>query len=147
MHKVLFSSASDHWVSPKDIYNYYKKLCWYDPCPLHASFDGLSIDWGYMSYVNPPYSNIGAWVDKSIEEAKKGKTIVLLVPARTDTKWFHKLVRCASDIMFIVGRLKFGNATSSAPFPSCLVCLRHTAYGRLTVVWRPRDNLCLERWL
>lgn len=123
MNKVLFSKKSDHWKTPKNIYDYYIiKNSFFDPCPYHAKFDGLNIEWKDTNFVNPPYSNIKDWVDKAIEENKKGKIVVLLIPARTDTKYFRKLVDYGCDIIFITGRLHF-NESNSAPFPSCEINL------------------------
>ncbi|MFH1318495.1 MAG: DNA N-6-adenine-methyltransferase, partial [Candidatus Omnitrophota bacterium] len=72
--------------------------------------------------VNPPYGkNIINWIKKGYEESKKGKTIVMLIPSRTDTKWWHEYVMKAKEIRFIKGRLKFGGSINSAPFPSCII--------------------------
>jgi len=81
------------------------------------------------NYVNPPYSQLKKWINKAIEEHKKGKQITLLIPARTDTKAFMKLVRYGSKITFIIGRLHF-NESNPAPFPSMLVTL--TGTGKTT---------------
>ena len=135
MNKVLFSKNSDNWRTPKVLYEYYIKNGFFDPCPYQANFDGLSIEWKEANFVNPPYSKIKEWVDKSIEEHKKGKIVVLLIPARTDTKYFRKLVDYGVDITFITGRLHF-NESNSAPFPSCIIFLT----GRLTRChWRNRE--------
>lgn len=76
-------------------------------------------------FVNPPYSEIESWVAKSFYEGHKDNTlVVLLIPARTDTKYFHDFCLYRSEIRFIKGRLRFGNAESSAPFPSMLVIFR-----------------------
>jgi len=126
MDKVLFSKKSDHWATPKDLY---EKLNTefnfnFDPCPLNSSFDGLSIPWGSRVFVNPPYSNIRDFLEKGIAEINLGNVCVcvFLIPARTDTKWFHELVYGKAEIRFIKGRLKFGDGESSAPFPS-MVCI------------------------
>ena len=59
---------------------------------------------------------------KAFEEAKNNRaTVVMLLPVRSDTKWWHKYVMKSNSLTFIKGRLKFGSATSSAPFPSCVV--------------------------
>jgi len=121
--KALFSSNTDDWSTPKDLYD---KLndefnFTFDPCPLHSEVDGLKIDWGTSVFVNPPYSNIKGFLIKAHEELdKESKTIVFLVPSRTDTKWFHEYVYGKAELRFIKGRLKFGNAKNSAPFPSML---------------------------
>ena len=83
--------------------------------------NGLEMDWGNSTFCNPPYGReIGKWTKKAVEEAEKGKTIVLLIPSRTDTRWWQNDIMKATEIRFIKGRLKFGNATNSAPFPSAL---------------------------
>lgn len=122
MDKVLFSKNSDNWATPKVMYDFYTMNDYFDPCPLNSQFDGLTIEWKEKNFVNPPYSKIKYFVDKSIMEHKKGKEVILLIPARTDTKYFRKLVDYGCDIVFITGRLHFNNS-NSAPFPSCLIYL------------------------
>lgn len=99
--------------------------------------NGLLKSWiNYSTFINPPYSQIKRWIQKSIDEMDNrfetyGKTgqkpspIVLLVPARTDTKYFHKIAsHPMCNIVFIKGRLQFDkNKTSKAPFPSCIIIL------------------------
>lgn len=121
---VMFSSASDHWSTPSELYQALDKEFNFDfdPCPLNCTkFDGLSIKWGNMNFVNPPYSDIKNWMKKAAEERKEGRKSVLLVPSRTDTKWWHEYAMNASEIRFLKGRLKFGDSKNSAPFPSALV--------------------------
>lgn len=96
----------------------------FDPCPTGHTFDGLEIEWGDRNFVNPPYGRqIGKWVDKAIEQAAKGRLVVLLVPARTDTVWWHNLMAAASEIRFIRGRLHFDDGGGKATFPSAVVVL------------------------
>lgn len=121
-NKVMFSSATDNWSTPKDVYvaldaefNFND-----DPCPLNGS-GGLEREWGGATFVNQPYSELKLWIKKGYEEAQKGKTIVFLIPSRTDTKWWHEYVMKAKEIRFIKGRLKFGGSKNSAPFPSAIV--------------------------
>lgn len=121
MNKVLFSKKSDIWETPKVIYDLYvKEKNFFDPCPINPKEDGLKIEWKEKNFVNPPYSQIAKWVDKAIEETEKGKTVILLVPARTDTKWFRKLYDYGSYFSFVTGRLKFSDK-GSAPFPSVFI--------------------------
>jgi site-specific DNA-methyltransferase (adenine-specific) len=78
-------------------------------------------------FCNPPYGReVGKWVEKSYKEAKKkNTTVVMLIPARTDTRYFHDYIyHKAKEIRFIKGRLKFGKATNAAPFPSMVVVFR-----------------------
>lgn len=123
--KGCFSHKSDHWTTPKVLYDLYvKENGHFDPCPLHCvSFDGLSIPWKEKNFVNPPYSQIDKWVDKAIQESKLHKKVVLLLPVRTDTKWFEKLSKYGITVHFFTGRLKFGDSKNSAPFPLMLVFL------------------------
>lgn len=88
--------------------------------------NGLSRDWGERVFCNPPYGReIGRWVQKSFEESRKKNTlVVMLIPARTDTKYFHDYIYGKAEIRFIRGRLKFGNAKTAAPFPSMVVIFR-----------------------
>lgn len=81
---------------------------------------------GHTVFCNPPYGReIGKWVQKAWEEhAANRNTVVMLLPARTDTKWFHKYIYGKAEIRFVRGRLKFGNAGNSAPFPSMIVIYR-----------------------
>lgn len=78
-------------------------------------------------FCNPPYGRqIGEWVKKAYEESRKPNTlVVMLIPARTDTKWFHDYILGKAEIRFIRGRLKFGGADNAAPFPSMVVVFRH----------------------
>lgn len=80
---------------------------------------------GERCFCNPPYSEIAAWVKKAYLESSAPKTvIVLLIPARTDTRYFHEYILHRAEVRFIKGRLKFGEATNSAPFPSMIVIYR-----------------------
>lgn len=120
--KALLSHASDEWATPKYIYDQAMEKGMYDPCPLGGTSNGLKSDWGADNYVNPPYSQLLRWVEKSIEQHRKGKSVLLLIPARTDTKAFRMLYEHGSEITFITGRLRFNDA-GTAPFPSMLVRL------------------------
>lgn len=126
LNRVIFSSASDEWSTPKDTYDALDAEFGFndDPCPLGGKENGLLRSWKSPIFVNPPYSDIKPWMEKALFESKAKKTIVLLVPSRTDTKWFHDYAMKASEIRFIRGRLKFGNAKNNAPFPSCIVIFR-----------------------
>ena len=80
---------------------------------------------GELVFCNPPYSQIAKWVQKCYEESiKPGTVVVLLIPARTDTKYFHDYILHRSEIRFIKGRLKFGGGKYNAPFPSMVVIFR-----------------------
>lgn len=125
--KVHFSSQKLDWQTPKDVYDKLDDEFHFDfdPCPVNPTFDGLSIEWGDSNFVNPPYGReIGRWVKKGYEEYLKCKTVVFLVPSRTDTKWWHEYLMNADEIRFIKGRIKFGDSKNSAPFPSAIVIFK-----------------------
>ena len=103
---------SDNWATPKELYDKLNAEFKFDfdPCPLHSDFDGLTIEWGKSNYINPPYSRQlkEAFVIKAIEESKKGKVCVMLLPVSTSTKLFHKhILPNAKDIRFLEGRVRF----------------------------------------
>ena len=85
--------------------------------------DGLKQKWGGTVWCNPPYGKgIIQWVKKAYAETQNGVTTVMLLPARTDTQWFHDYVLPSAELRFIRGRLKFGGGKDTAPFPS-IVCI------------------------
>jgi hypothetical protein len=124
MNRVLFSSASDRWATPRHVYETLDAEFHFDldPCPLDGEQDGTSpeVIWaGKRVFCNPPYGPI---IGKFLARAAEAEIAVFLVPARTDTKWFHNLVLPkAKEIRFLRGRLKFGESKNSAPFPSMIV--------------------------
>lgn len=121
----LFKSSRTDWKTPRQVYQTLDAEFDFDfdPCPSKPKFDGLKVDWKKRNFVNPPYGReISKWVDKALDERRKGKLIVMLVASRTDTTWWHKLMRNAKEIRFIKGRLKFDDK-NSAPFPSAVVVL------------------------
>jgi site-specific DNA-methyltransferase (adenine-specific) len=133
--KVLFSSLSPHWNTPGFLYVQLKGEFHFndDPCPSGGIF-GLDRSWGTSTFCNPPYGRrIGEWIEKGIAEWRQGKMIVFLLPARTDTKWFHNLVLPnANEIRFIRGRLRFigqDGRSGRAPFPSMIIVFRHENAG------------------
>jgi hypothetical protein len=122
--KGMMTSLSPHWATPKWLYDELDKEFNFDfdPCPLQSSTDGLLIPWKKVNYINPPYGrSIGLWIKKAYES---GSVCVMLLPARTDTKWFHEYCMKADEIRWVKGRLKFGDAKNSAPFPSMIVIFR-----------------------
>ena len=142
--QAIFSSNTEEWETPVDFFdklnaefNFTLDPCASDQnykCSKHytKSDDGLSKNWsGETVFMNPPYGkNIYAWMNKAkCESSENGATIVCLVPARTDTKWFHdNVVGYADEIRFVKGRLKFGGSANSAPFPSMVVVYRGHKY-------------------
>jgi site-specific DNA-methyltransferase (adenine-specific) len=123
MDAILFSHNKDEWNTPRDLLDKLNSEFGFDcdPCPENAPFDGLELEWGDRNFVNPPYSKWQEWIKKGYDEYLKGKLVVFLLPARTDTKAFHDICMRANEIRFIRGRLKFGCSENSAPFPSMLV--------------------------
>ena len=139
MNHALFSSNSCEWETPLELF---KKLnnefCFtLDPCasPENAKcikyytkeHNGLNQDWSRQRvYCNPPYGReIGKWVKKCHDESKSNNALcVMLIPARTDTAWFHDYVYNKAEIRFLRGRLKFSNHKNSAPFPSMIVIFK-----------------------
>ncbi len=108
---------TDNWATPKSLYDELNKEFNFDfdPCPLNFDVitpekDGLLIDWGNSNFINPPYSKKlkEAFVMKAIEQSKKGKLCVMLLPVSTSTKLFHNHIKPnAKEIRFLRGRVKF----------------------------------------
>lgn len=127
--RVLFSAASDRWETPPAVKAalYREFGLNFDPCPLDGTTNGLgplfSIWQGRRVFCNPPYGpGLSTWLERGFE----AEIAVFLLPARTDTAWFHDLcLPYAAEIRFLRGRLKFGSATSGAPFPSMVVIFRY----------------------
>src|SRR3989344_4743040 len=120
MIPALISSKRMDWKTPKSLYNALNKKFNFDfdPCPPNPEFNGLAIDWGNCNFVNPPYGKqIKNWIKKAYIESKNGKVSVLLIPSRTDTRYWHDYVMKANQVWFIKGRLKFDDQNSPAPFP------------------------------
>ncbi|KKN65935.1 hypothetical protein LCGC14_0476380 [marine sediment metagenome] len=113
--------ANDNYGTPNWLMKVFEN--WFDPCPINAVFDGLNIRWEMKTYVNPPYSNPLPWVEKAIEESKKGKTIVMLLKADTSTKYYARLLESKARILFFSGRIKFAGQKNTATFPSMLCIL------------------------
>ena len=131
---VLFSSKSDEWSTPQTLFDTLNEEFHFtlDPCATDENAkckmyytifeNGLEKSWtGHCVFCNPPYSQIQKWVKKSAEEARKGATVVMLIPSRTDTRWFHDYIYNKAEIRFIKGRVRFGESKTGAPFPSMIV--------------------------
>ena len=137
---VMFSSKTNMWETPQDFFDELNNEFHFtlDVCavPENAKCekfytpddDGLSQPWDGTVWCNPPYGReIGKWVlTASIASGTRGTTVVMLLPARTDTRWFHDYIyqKERVEIRFLRGRLKFGNSKNSAPFPSMLAIFR-----------------------
>lgn len=141
--EVMFSSKTDLWATPSDFFNSVAEEFHFtlDVCALPDNAkcekffspvdDGLAQNWEGICWMNPPYGRvIGKWVQKAYESAKHGAIVVGLLPARTDTKWFHDYIYGKAEIRFIRGRLKFGGCANSAPFPNMLVIWKNKDVGK-----------------
>lgn len=138
MTKGMYTSSSEEWGTPQGLFNKLNKefnftldICASKEnakCPKYYTKeeDALKQEWGGVIWMNPPYGRkIGNWVKKAKEAAQQGKaTVVCLLPARTDTAWWHDYAMKADEIRLIRGRLKFGDGKGSAPFPSAVVVFK-----------------------
>nr|DAP15370.1 MAG TPA: DNA N-6-adenine-methyltransferase [Caudoviricetes sp.] len=131
---VMFSSKTGVWETPEYLFKALDAEFRFslDVCATKENAkcknyftpeqDGLKQRWIGTCWCNPPYGRgVGNWVKKA---AECGATVVMLLPARTDTQWFHEYIYGHAEIRFIKGRLKFGNAQNNAPFPSMIVIFR-----------------------
>ena len=150
MNEALFSSGKDDWETPQYIFDELNREFHFtlDPCAdsknhkcdrfFTIADNGLAQNWeGETVFCNPPYSpkkkgNPGQaeWIKKCYIESKKlGTTVVMLIPARTDTAAFHDYIYGKAEIRFIRGRIKFVGAKYSAPFPNMIVIFRGGRQG------------------
>lgn len=141
MNQALFSSATDEWATPQDFFDQLNDEFHFtlDVCATAENAkcakyytreqDGLKQDWtGEVVWCNPPYGRkMPLWIEKCYDHARRGGAAVMLIPARTDTRAFHDYIYRKAEIRFVKGRLKFGNAKDSAPFPSMVVIYRGDA--------------------
>jgi site-specific DNA-methyltransferase (adenine-specific) len=151
---VHFSSASDEWATPQWLFESLNMEFGFtlDVCSTHENAkcqrhftreeDGLKRIWaGEICWMNPPYGRtIKYWMAKAhqasvVEEA----TVVCLVPSRTDTVWWH-LFAMRHEIRLLKGRLKFGDGTGSAPFPSALVVMRPASFSLKSFEVKPSES-------
>lgn len=135
--EALYSSQTDMWETPQDLFDDLDREFHFDldvcAIPENAKCkkfytpeqDGLRQPWKGTCWCNPPYGrDIWKWVRRALFASVGGSTVVMLLPARTDTKWFHDYIYKRAEIRFVKGRLKFGNSKNSAPFPSMIVIFR-----------------------
>lgn len=145
----LFTSTTDEWPTPQDLFDTLNDEFRFDldPCADATNAkcerfytrddDGLDQDWTGTVFMNPPYGReMSRWVTKAREESEKGATVVCLIPARTDTAYWHEHVMQADEVRFIRRRLHFANdrhtqrkaegkaSAHNAPFPSVVVVFR-----------------------
>lgn len=138
--RSLFTSAKQTWETPdalfaelNDEFAFTVDVCAESATaklPRHWS-PAESAWWqpwaGETCWMNPPYSEVSKWMSKAVEASEAGATVVALVPSRTDTRWWHDYAMKADEIRFLRGRLKFGDAVNSAPFPSVVLVFREKA--------------------
>lgn len=130
---VFYSSKTDMWATPQDFFDALDAEFHFtlDACAVKENAkceayytpeqDGLDQPWTGRVWCNPPYGrNVGQWVKKAHDTASGG-FVVMLLPARTDTRWFHDYIYGKTEVRFIKGRLKFGSCQNAAPFPSMVV--------------------------
>ena len=133
----MMSSNTPEWATPQSFFDELNREFSFtlDPCSTHENAkcekhftkeeDVLSKDWGGGSvFCNPPYGReLPKWVKKCYDESRHA-TVVMLIPARTDTSYFHDYIYHKAEIRFVRGRLKFNDGKLGAPFPSMVVIFR-----------------------
>jgi phage N-6-adenine-methyltransferase len=142
-HVAAFMSEREDWATPQAFFDHLNTKYGFTldacatadnaKCPNYFTpdDDALTKRWKGTVFCNPPYShNIGRWVRKAREEALRGATVVMLIPARTDTSWFHKYIfGGARELYFVSGRLRFSGSNVNAPFPSCVAVFGGASLG------------------
>jgi site-specific DNA-methyltransferase (adenine-specific) len=123
--------TSDHWQTPDKIYKQLDDEFHFDfdPCPLHADFDGLAIKWGKRNYVNPPYTKTEKekFIRKAYLESLNGNLSVMLLPVSTSSYIFHEVIKPYAEVRFVKGRLSFcGN--------------KNAGFDSMIVIFRPKSN-------
>jgi phage N-6-adenine-methyltransferase len=142
MNTVHFMSEKMDWATPQELFDRLNQEFYFtlDVCALPENAkckryfspkeDGLQQKWTGVCWMNPPYGReIEQWMQKALQESERGATVVCLVPARTDTEWWHKYA-LHGEIRFIRGRVKFQGANATAPFPSAIVIFRDQWWKR-----------------
>lgn len=132
-----FESASVEWPTPDSVFqpldaefHFTLDVCANSDNTKCASFftkeqNGLGQGWSGICWMNPPYGNeVPKWIKKAIGETKNGATTVALIPARTNTEWWHKLVMGNAEVRFVRGRPKFGDSKHGLPFPLAILIFR-----------------------
>ena len=141
VHQSLFSSATPEWETPQWLFDALDKEFGFtlDPCSSNENAkcrqhftskeDGLAQSWEeQVVFMNPPYGReIRKWMKKAFDSSLAGATVVCLIPARTDTKWWHQFAM-KGEIRLLQGRLKFGGGDHPAPFPSAIVIFRPASF-------------------
>ena len=139
--KAMFSSETEMWATPKILFNQLNAEFGFntDVCAIQENakckhyfspeINGLKQEWKGVCFMNPPYGRVlYQWMEKAYLESLKGSIVVCVIPARTDTKYFHEFCMKASEIRLVRGRLKFGDSVNSAPFPSAIIIFNKYTY-------------------
>jgi phage N-6-adenine-methyltransferase len=139
---TIFQSTTAEWGTPRELFDRLNHEFGFDvdvcALPENAKVDrfftpdddGLAQEWRGVCWCNPPYGRgVGVWLRKAYQSALRGATVVVLIPARTDTRWWHEWVEGKATVRFLQGRLRFeGGAKYSvreaAPFPSAILVYR-----------------------
>lgn len=170
----MFGKATDEWRTPQEMFEALDaefgfdldvaaraENCWKEHYlgPDRGRpdrEDALTCHWaalGPVCWLNPPYSKCREFITKAAQEARRGATVVCLVPSRTDTRWWHSEVwdaennRCRPgvEVRFIKGRLKFGNSENSAPFPSVVIIFRPVESAGVPIAVDPQAGVTSDR--
>ena len=139
LNDSLYASGKTDWGTPQWLFDALNAEFGFtlDACATNGNAkckrfcqDGLTEDWGTeIVFMNPPYGReIGSWMDKALASARNGATVTCLVPARTDTKWWHRTAM-KGEIRFLAKRLSFEGATNKAPFPCAIVVFRPPSHA------------------
>jgi site-specific DNA-methyltransferase (adenine-specific) len=149
--RVLFTSKRDVWSTPQSLFDRLNAEFGFtiDVCATEENarvrpyyspeVNGLKQQWKGTVWMNPPFSEIERWMKKAYLSSLLGATVVALTPARVDTKWFFDFALRAEEIRFLQGRLRFGDARNSAPFPTCIAVFRPGYHGEPKIVFVPKN--------
>lgn len=158
---VMFGRESDEWGTPPELYNALDEIYHFDfdPCPMGCWIDGLAVDWGRSSFINPPYSKIPEWVERCYEEWQDGNVAIMLIPNRSETRWYHDYILDVAPLVYQVkgrisfyGRIKEPGQPKNTPkdqikytwgsgpaaFPSIIVCYAGESVG--TTIFKPWEQ-------
>lgn len=140
---VMFSKNTDDWKTPTALYEIMMEKGYLDPCPYQSKENGLEKDFiAKKLFINPPFSTMKDWVKYGIKQYYVNHCeVIYLIPARTDTKYFHELLYYHPEIIFIKGRLHYNDSKTGAPFPSLLIRLTYKRQHSFTDYY----SLDLER--
>jgi len=130
---------SDNWETPIKLYNELNNEFNFDfdPCPIKPQFDGLKVEWGERNFCNPPYNRIDKpkFIDKAFQEFKKGKLVVMLIPAATGTKQFHEIILPNCEVRFLKGRIAFSGYNTKGEY----VTNKKGKHDSMLVIFKPQE--------